>query len=59
MEIVQYPLQNESQPSPVAFLWPATRDLDPTNTLLMDLFLENIAGDATTNLYKLLVDSFV
>ncbi len=57
VRVVPYPLQNESQPSPVAFVWPASRELDPTNTLLMDLFLENIAGDATTNLYKLLVDS--
>jgi Zn-dependent M16 (insulinase) family peptidase len=57
IEITPYPLRNESQPSPVAFVWPASRDLDPTETLLMDLFLENIAGDATTNLYKLLIDS--
>lgn len=56
IRIVPYPLQNESQPSPVAFVWPASRNLDPTDTLLLDLFLENVASDATTNVYKLLVD---
>lgn len=57
IRIVPYPLKNESQPSPVAFLWPASRNLDPADTLLLDLFLANVASDATTNMYKLLVDS--
>ncbi|MFA6958657.1 MAG: hypothetical protein WC538_22540 [Thermoanaerobaculia bacterium] len=57
VQIVDYPLQNESQPSPLAFVWPANRALDSTEALLLQLFLDNVAGDATTNLYKLLVDS--
>lgn len=57
VRLVNYPLQNESQPSPVALVWPANRNLDPTDALLLQLFLENVAGDPTTNLYKLLIDS--
>ncbi|MCM2314236.1 MAG: hypothetical protein NDJ92_03670 [Thermoanaerobaculia bacterium] len=57
VKLVKYPLQNESQPSPVALVWPANRKLDPSDALLLELFLENVAGDPTTNLYKLLVDS--
>jgi Zn-dependent M16 (insulinase) family peptidase len=55
--VVDYPLANEAQPSPVGLVWPAGRELDPTDTLLLNLFIDNFAGDPTTNLYKLLIDS--
>ncbi len=39
------------------FAWPATRELDAREELLLGLFLQNLAGDATTNLYKRFVDT--
>ncbi len=57
IEIAEYPHKNDQQPSPIMFWWPATRNLDARDKLLLDLFLDNIAGDATTNLYKLFIDS--
>jgi Zn-dependent M16 (insulinase) family peptidase len=56
--IDEYPNRNDQQPSPLAFVWPATRmNLSADDLLLFELFTETFAGDATTNLYKLFVDS--
>src|SRR6185369_15196964 len=57
IDIVDYPQKNEQQPSPIAFVWPANRDLPTNDVLLLNLFLDNIASDATSNLYKLFIDS--
>lgn len=53
----EYPHRNEQQPSPIALVWPATRELDLNERVLIELFFSNIAGDPTTNLYKLFIDS--
>lgn len=56
--IDEWPNRNDQQPSPMAFIWPATRNnLSAEEVLLLELFVETFAGDATTNLYKLFVDS--
>ncbi|HYH09621.1 MAG TPA: hypothetical protein VEK11_21410 [Thermoanaerobaculia bacterium] len=57
IEIREYPHRNDQQPSPVMFIWPATRKLSVDDQILLELFTETFAGDATTNLYKLFVDS--
>ena len=54
----EYPNRNPQQPSPVTLTWPATRmKLDADDELLLNLFFDNIASDATSNLYKKFVDS--
>lgn len=56
--VAEYPHRNEQQPSPLTFVWPATRtSLPADDILLLELFVESFAGDATTNLYKLFVDT--
>ena len=58
IEIGEYPHRNEQQPSPLAFVWPATReDFSAEDMTLLELFGDTFAGDSTTNLYKLFVDS--
>lgn len=57
IKLVEYPHQNEQQPGWVMFAWPATLTLDTEEKALLNLFLANVAGDATTNLYKLFVDT--
>ena len=58
ISIVEYPSRNDQQPSPLSFSWPATRtNLSAQDLILLELFGETFAGDATTNLYKLFVDS--
>ena len=57
LRIYEYPHANAQQPSPVALVWPATRKLDAAEQLLAELFFANVAGDASTNLYGLLIDS--
>jgi len=57
IRLVEYPHQNAQQPGWVMFAWPATRELDTQEKALLNLFLANVAGDATTNLYKMFVDS--
>ena len=56
IRIYEYPHTNEQQPSPLAIVWPANRELDSAEQILAGLFFANIAGDATTNLYKLFID---
>ncbi|HET7705608.1 MAG TPA: hypothetical protein VFM36_05965 [Thermoanaerobaculia bacterium] len=53
----EYPHRNEQQPSPIGFWWPANRNLDLNEQILAQLFFDNFASDATTNLYKLFIDS--
>lgn len=56
--IAEWPNRNDQQPSPLAFLWPATRmSLSAEELILLELFGETFGGDSTTNLYKLFVDS--
>ena len=57
LRIYEYPHTNAQQPSPVAVVWPASRELDAGEQLLAELFFANLAGDASTNLYGLLIDS--
>jgi Zn-dependent M16 (insulinase) family peptidase len=56
IRIYEYPHANASQPSPLSVVWPASRRLDAGEQLLAELFFANVAGDATTNLYKLFID---
>jgi Zn-dependent M16 (insulinase) family peptidase len=56
--IAEFPHRNDQQPGSLAFTWPATRMNVPAEELiLLELFGETFAGDATTNLYKLFIDS--
>lgn len=57
IRLVDYPHQNAQQPGWVMFAWPAVRPLDTQEKALLNLFLASVAGDATTNLYKMFVDS--
>jgi Zn-dependent M16 (insulinase) family peptidase len=54
---VEYPNRNEQQPGQVRIVWPAERNFDVPERSLFELFLETFAGDPTTNLYKLFIDS--
>ncbi len=53
----EYPNRNDQQPSPMGVWWQAERDLDANDEVLAGLFFDNVAGDPTTNLYKLFIDS--
>ena len=55
--LVPYPSENEQQASPIAFVWPAQLKLSHQEYTLLNLFANNLAGDATTNLYKKLIDT--
>ena len=57
IEIVEYPDKNDQQPGLMMFVWPATLELSNPERALLELFLDNIAGDPTTNLYKKFVDT--
>jgi len=57
IEYVTYPNRNLQQPGQVRITWPADRNFDVRERSLFELFLENFAGDPTTNLYKRLIDS--
>jgi Zn-dependent M16 (insulinase) family peptidase len=56
-KFVEFPHQNENEPSYLIFAWPPTLELDFYETLVLDLFLENLASGQTSNLYKRFVDS--
>lgn len=56
--IAEYPHRNDQNPGSLAISWPATRmSMSAEDLILLELFGETFAGDATTNLYKLFIDS--
>jgi hypothetical protein len=57
VEIAEYPYGDATSPSPMALVWPATRNLDLAERTLLDLFLAAFAGDESTVLYRKLIDS--
>jgi Zn-dependent M16 (insulinase) family peptidase len=57
IRIVEFPHENEQQPGHLVLAWPPVRDLPLADKLLLDLFMSNLAGDPTTNLYKVFIDS--
>lgn len=57
VKVVEYPNKNDQQPGFMLFAWPARLKLEPKEELLLSLFLSNVAGDPTTNLYKRFVDT--
>src|ERR1044071_676405 len=57
IKLVEYPHKNEQQPGWVMFAYPAQLSLDTKEKTLLSLSLSNVAGDPTTNLYKMFVDS--
>ncbi|HEX7151312.1 MAG TPA: hypothetical protein VF618_07470 [Thermoanaerobaculia bacterium] len=57
ISIAEYPHRNDQQPSPISVIWPANRELSPNDLMLAELFASTIAGDATSNLYKIFIDS--
>jgi Zn-dependent M16 (insulinase) family peptidase len=57
IQIVDFPFENENQPSYIGLAWPAVRKLDQRQTLLLQLFLDSFAGDTSTDLYRLFINS--
>jgi Zn-dependent M16 (insulinase) family peptidase len=57
IKLVEYPHKNEQQPGWVMFAYPAQLKFDTREKTLLSLFLSNVAGDPTTSLYKMFVDS--
>lgn len=57
VRIVDYPDRNEQQPESVMVAWPAVRRLTTKDELLLDLFMDNVSADSSSNLYKVFVDS--
>lgn len=57
IRIAEYPNANASQSGPVLFAWPATLSLTEEEQHLLSMFLNNVAGDATTEFYKIFVDA--
>jgi Zn-dependent M16 (insulinase) family peptidase len=56
IQIVDFPYENDHQPSYVGLAWPADRKLSNRDSLLFELFFNSFAGDTTTNLYRLFVN---
>ena len=52
-----FPAENENEPGLILYAWPPTRNLDPNEELLLDLFMGNLAGGETSNLYSKFIDS--
>lgn len=57
ISLAEYPNKTDQQPSPLRFSWPANLDLSADDLLLANIFVSTFAGDATTNLYKMFIDS--
>lgn len=55
--VTPYPSSNPNETVRVSFAWPPTLDLDLTELLLVERFLDTLAGDVSTNLYRRFVDA--
>ncbi|HYL99468.1 MAG TPA: hypothetical protein VEZ90_10975, partial [Blastocatellia bacterium] len=55
--IVDYPEKNQQQASAIALAWPSPPWADMQDWLMEELFVRNLAGGATSSLYRRLVDS--
>ncbi len=56
IQVVDFPFENDQQPSYVGFAWPADRKLSGRDALLLSVFLDSFAGDASTDLYRLFIN---
>ncbi len=52
-----FPSQNDKQPGTIAVVWPADRDLTPREEILFNLFLDTFSQGATSDLYRLFINS--
>lgn len=57
VQVVDFPFENENQPSYIGLAWPANRKLDQRQTMLLGLFLDSFAGDTSTDLYRVFINS--
>jgi Zn-dependent M16 (insulinase) family peptidase len=55
--LIRFPSENAQQPGYMLLAYPATLKLTATEDILLSNFLSVFAGDATTNLYKIFVNS--
>ncbi|MEO6316437.1 MAG: insulinase family protein [Chitinophagaceae bacterium] len=54
--VVEYPSASENDPGIMMFSYPAQLSLSAKDDLLLTVFLNSFAGDASTNLYKKFID---
>lgn len=57
LKAIEYPSENAKQPGSVFMSFPPTLQLNTIEYIKLSNFLNVFAGDATTNLYKIFVDS--
>jgi hypothetical protein len=57
LRFAEYPHRNPDQPGPLLFAWRPERRLELADEALLGLFLANFAGDPTTPLYRIFVDT--
>jgi Zn-dependent M16 (insulinase) family peptidase len=57
VSFAEFPHNNPEEPSLVLMAWPPERELDVHEAYLLRLFVDNLAGGQTSNLYPLLIAS--
>ena len=57
MEVIPFPSENAAQPGSMLLAYPGNFDIAPAQYIELSNFMSVFAGDATTNLYKIFVDS--
>lgn len=55
--LINFPSQNAQQPGTIMMAYPPALSLSKTEFVLLNIFLTVFAGDPTTNLYKIFVNS--
>lgn len=57
LEVTRFPHANPEEPGLLVYAWPARLHLTDRERLVLELLLENVAGDETSDLYALFIDS--
>ena len=56
-KLVNYPSEKNEDPGYIIFAWPVAYNIDYTNEIILDFFLDALAGGQTSNLYKMFINS--
>ncbi len=57
IKLVDFPAQLESDPGLLVYTWPAQYEVSNNERFLLELLIENLAGDQTSLLHRRLIDS--
>ncbi|MBV9403837.1 MAG: hypothetical protein JO211_00725 [Acidobacteriaceae bacterium] len=57
IQLVDFPFESDQHAGHLALIWPADRNVNERQRILLNLFIDTFAGEPDTDLYRLLINS--